>query len=327
MDRIRWDRLPHLREFPTAHDWLVQEALAGLSPVTLEAYSRAVERFLVHCRERRIPPARATTGHIVAYLDELARAGLRSATLLQRLTALRIFYAFIVDRGDRADNPAANLSLPGQAVPRDQTTIAERAPWIPSEPEWLNVLTVARAARPRTRLMLALAYEGALRREELCRLRIADVDLGRASLRVPNERGATHRETALSRVVVGWCVSYVVDRSNRPIAGPDETALFLSESPRNRREPISIWTWSKVVASLASEAGLPRFTTHTPRHLRLTDLARAGWSTSDIAQFAGYSRSGLAQPYLALATMHPEPKQNTLEIRAEQLADVLLRAG
>lgn len=127
--------------------------------------------------------------------------------------------------------------------------------------------------------------------------------------------------------VATQCVSYVGDRARRPVAGPQEAALFLSESPPNRAEPLSIWTWSKVVARLADEAGVWRFTTHTPRHLRLTDLARAGWTATAISRFAGHSRSGLAQPYLALASRHPEPTGKTLEVRAEQLAEVLFRAG
>ena len=33
---------------------------------------------------------------------------------------------------------------------------------------------------------------------------------------------------------------------------------------------------------------MPRFTTHTLRHLCLTDLARAGWDIHEIATFAGH---------------------------------------
>jgi len=53
--------------------------------------------------------------------------------------------------------------------------------------------------------------------------------------------------------------------------------LFLSESRRNRAEPLSLWTWSKVVRRIAIGAGVPQFSTHTTRHLCLTDLARMGW--------------------------------------------------
>ena len=62
----------------------------------------------------------------------------------------------------------------------------------------------------------------------------------------------------------------------------------LSESCRNLGRPISIWTWSKVVRALASRSDIPQFSTHTPRHLRLTDLARSDWDIHEIATFAGH---------------------------------------
>ena len=43
-----------------------------------------------------------------------------------------------------------------------------------------------------------------------------------------------------------------------------------------------------MVRALALRAGVPRFSTHTPRHLCLTDLARARWELHEIARFAGH---------------------------------------
>jgi integrase len=54
------------------------------------------------------------------------------------------------------------------------------------------------------------------------------------------------------------------------------------------RWPITIWTWSKVVEGISVRAGVPEFTTHTSRHLCLTDLARASWDIHEIAIFAGH---------------------------------------
>jgi integrase/recombinase XerC len=39
---------------------------------------------------------------------------------------------------------------------------------------------------------------------------------------------------------------------------------------------------------MAKRSGLPRLTTHTMRHLRLTDLARAGLDMHQIATLAGH---------------------------------------
>jgi integrase len=46
----------------------------------------------------------------------------------------------------------------------------------------------------RNRVMLALAYDAALRREELCSLRIDDVDPAHRTLRIRAETTKTRRE-------------------------------------------------------------------------------------------------------------------------------------
>jgi hypothetical protein len=46
--------------------------------------------------------------------------------------------------------------------------------------------------------------------------------------------------------------------------------------------------WSKVVENISRRSGVLEFTTHTSRHLCLTDLARANWDIHEIAPFAGH---------------------------------------
>src|SRR5829696_7002090 len=82
-----------------------------------------------------------------------------------------------------------------------------------------------------------------------------------------------------------------------PRPGP----LFLSESRRNRAEPLTLWTWSKVVRRVALAAGVPRFSTHTTRHLCLTDLARMGWELHAIATFAGHRSTESTLRYIHLS--------------------------
>ena len=54
--------------------------------------------------------------------------------------------------------------------------------------------------------------------------------------------------------------------------------LFLSESRRNLAEPLTLWSWSKVVRRAALEAErCPAISTAKTRHLCLTDQARMGW--------------------------------------------------
>jgi integrase len=77
--------------------------------------------------------------------------------------------------------------------------------------------------------------------------------------------------------------------------------LFLSESRRNRAIPITLWTWSKVVRRIALRADVPQFSTHTLRHLCLTDLARAGWELHALATFAGHRNLATTLQYIHLS--------------------------
>ena len=107
-------------------------------------------------------------------------------------------------------------------------------------------------------------YDAALRREELCSLRTDDVDPAHRTLRIRAET----TKNRLERVVpysapTGVLLSqYLAHRASVSRArGP----LFLSESRRNHADPLTPWTWSKVVRRIALAAGVPRFGTHTLR--------------------------------------------------------------
>ena len=52
---------------------------------------------------------------------------------------------------------------------------------------------------------------------------------------------------------------------------------------------------------LALRADVPRFSTHTLRHLCLTDLARSGWELYAIATFAGHQSTATKLKYIHLS--------------------------
>jgi integrase/recombinase XerD len=64
---------------------------------------------------------------------------------------------------------------------------------------------------------------------------------------------------------------------------------------------LTLWTWSKVVRRVALAAAVPRFSTHTLRHLCLTDLARMGWDLHAIATFAGHRSTDSTLRYVHLS--------------------------
>jgi integrase len=145
--------------------------------------------------------------------------------------------------------------------------------------------------------MLALAYDSALRREELCSLRTDDLDPAHRTLRVRAETTKTRRGRVVPySAATGVLLSgYLAHRSGISRA---RGRLFLSESRRNHGEPLSLWSWSKVVRRVALAADVPQFSTHTTRHLCLTDLARMGWELHAIATFAGHRSTESTLTYI-----------------------------
>ncbi|MFF0222916.1 tyrosine-type recombinase/integrase [Streptomyces sp. NPDC004629] len=140
----------------------------------------------------------------------------------------------------------------------------------------------------------------ALRREELCSLRTDDLDPAHRTLRIRAETTKNRLEPVVPcSASTGVLMSaYLAHRATVSRArGP----LFLSESRRNYAQPLSLWTWSKVVRQIAVTAGVPRFSTHTTRHLCLTDLARMGWELHAIATFAGHRHTGSTLQYIHLS--------------------------
>jgi len=59
--------------------------------------------------------------------------------------------------------------------------------------------------------------------------------------------------------------------------------------------------WSKVIEQLAECSQVPRLTTHTMRHLRLTHLARAKLDLHQIALYAGHRSLQTTMRYIHLS--------------------------
>jgi integrase/recombinase XerD len=219
-------------------------------------------------------------------------AGLANATLQQRITAIRLFYDYLIEEGLRSTNPVGRgRYTPGKGFggARDRGLIPRftKLPWIPNDEQWKTVLEAAHMETLRNRMMLALSYDSALRREELCGLETSDIDPAHrlVSIRAETTKNRRARVVPYSAATADLLAAYL--RRRRELSR-ERGPLFLSESRRNAGRPISKWTWSKVVEEIADRSGVPEFTTHTTRHLCLTDLARANWDVQEIATFAGH---------------------------------------
>ena len=320
MREIGWERYPRVAQFPMTKSWLQIQWNLGLAANTIAAYGRALEDYLTFCCQQQIEVETATREHLSLYVHDLASrpnprgakirvldsgVGLANATLQQRLTAIRLFYDYLMEESIRSTNPVGRgRYTPGKGFSgaREKGLIPRyrKLPWIPSEEQWQRVLEAAKQEPLRNRVMLAFAYDAGLRREELCALATGDLDPAHRMIRVRAET----TKNLMERVVPYSEATDVLYRAylqERHCLSRSRGPLFLSESDRNLAAPITIWTWSKVVKSIAERAGVQQFTTHTLRHLCLTDLARCGWDIHEIALFAGHRSIQTSLLYIHLS--------------------------
>jgi site-specific recombinase XerD len=284
------------------------QANLGRAPNTVEAYGRALESYLSFVAQLGLDPAAVGPEQIALYVRDLTvpptcssdeklsshllGKPLANATIQQRLTAVRLFYDFLLQAGSCSVNPVGRgRYVPstgfGGAGQRGLVPRYHSLPWIPNDDQWRAILQAAQHEPLRNRVMLAFAYDAALRREELCLLDTSDIDPSHRLLRIRAETTKNHHQRVVPYSATTERLYLAYLRHRREISR-QRGALFLSESRRNYAQPISIWTWSKVVQGIAERAGVPQFTTHTTRHLCLTDLARTGWDIHEIATFAGH---------------------------------------
>lgn len=318
MHVIRWALCPLIAKHEYARRWLQTVADLGRARNTVEAYGRAVEEYLRFTESLGVTAGSARREHVAAYVRSLlvksvvsakvieidAPLGLANASVQQRLTAVRLFYDFLIEEQQCSANPVGRgRYTPGCAFggqrERGLVPRVRKLPWIPSDGEWIALVQAARRRQVRDRFMVALAYDATLRREELCSLATMDIDPSRRLLRVRGEttKNQTERIVPFSVTTGALYQAYLAERRQ---LGRSRGPLFLSASNRNRAQPLSIWSWSKTVRGLAETAQLPRFSTHTFRHLRLTDLARAGWDVHEIASFAGHRSVDTTMLYIHL---------------------------
>ena len=326
-----------------AERWLSIQKDLGRAPNTLLAYRRSLECYGSFCLTLQRPVYEATREDVALFIRSMLalrlpasrktkgeRGGLANATIRLRLTAVRLFYDHLIEESLRRDNPVGRGRYTqsggfGGARPRALVPRFTSLPWIPADAEWRRLLQIVKSEPLRNRVMLALAYDAGLRREELCLLATGDIDPAHRLLTIRAETTKSRRGRVVpySEAAGSLLSAYLAHRRTLTRArGP----LFISESRRNAGGPLSFWTWSKIVHSLAERAGMPQLSTHTFRHLCLTDLARAGWELHEIANFAGHRNTSTTLIYIHLSGRELTAKiakASLHSLRMTEVAEVL----
>jgi integrase/recombinase XerD len=259
----------------------------GLAANTVISYRRDLEKMAsyIHAQGEELRKARTVT--LLAYFHELAREGLRPASIARAQAATRSFYHFLCQEGRVKENPAMELVRPkgAQRLPRSlgQDEVAVL----------IEQICGSSPADLRDRAMLELIYACGLRVSELVGLNLGDVHLEERYVRCLG-KGGRERIVPLGEQAAAALQRYLKGGRGKLLRNRREQGLFLNQRGR-RLTRQGFWLLLK---KYVQKARLPaRVSPHTLRHSFATHLLENGADLRTVQELLGHRDISTTQIY------------------------------
>jgi site-specific recombinase XerD len=205
---ISFSKIPrHVEAFQR---WMEEH---GYSSQSAESYAKTIKNFL------SINPWGDEYKYtdIIAYFEKLSGSHLTTGTRKYILVHLKRYYDYLVYTRKRKDHPCGRLYLKGGRdrgiIQSDLFTMAELEELMNRREGW------GRQPR-RNRLILSLLIYQALCTEEVCRLKISDIDTDKGIVRIAGGRRRNGREIMLSPKQEELLFNYLKERRGAKKAEP-----------------------------------------------------------------------------------------------------------
>ena len=278
--------MTHLRQL-----MLAELQRRNYSPNTVRSYVHAVEDF---ARYFRRPPEQLGPDHVRDYQVHLFRdRKLSPRTIEGRTAALRFLFVKTLRRAYLPD-----------AIPFPKQH--KRLPTVLSQEEVARLIDST--GNLMHRAMVMTLYATGVRRAELCRLKVADIDSGRMVLHIRQGKGGRDRDVPLSPKLLDTLRQYW--RWMKP-----STYLFPGME-NNWRADVPVTTkvaWIAVTEAAKAAGITKRVSPHTLRHSFATHLLEAGADLRTIQLLLGHAKLADTTVYLHLSRRHLQAVASPLE--------------
>lgn len=284
-------------------EYVLWKKARNYSPETIDRVERSIGRFSAWCEERGIEgPAQVTRPMLERYARYLyqvrtatgAPLGFRSQ--YNELSALRVFFRWLAKQNYVLFSPANDLELPklNYQLPRTVLTHLE-VERVLTQPD------ITTPAGVRDRAVLETLYSTGVRRMELTRLSLFDVDLARATVMVRQGKGKKDRVVPIGERALDWIERYVSDVRPSFVTDAKEQTLFLTEYGK----PMSDDGLSHRVTGYVTAADVgKRGSCHLLRHSMATVMLEQGADVRVIQEILGHSSLHTTQIYTQVSISH-----------------------
>ncbi|MCA1951481.1 MAG: tyrosine recombinase [Hyphomicrobiales bacterium] len=269
----------------------------GAARNTLDAYRRDLEDYAGYLAAKGRDAASIDVAGIRAYLQTLAAAGLKPATIARRLSALRQFHGFLYAEGHRPDDPTVTLEGPRRPRPLPKVLTIDDVTRLLAQAE-AEVAAAkeagARLAALRMAAMIETLYASGLRIGELVALPAQALAAAREGL-VIRGKGGRERIVLLTEAARAAIRRYRAALAEmRP--GPPPKALFPAEHAEGA---VARQVFARELKRLAGAAGLraEQLSPHVLRHAFATHLLQNGADLRIVQQLLGHADIATTQIY------------------------------
>lgn len=210
-----------------------------------------------------------------------------------KLTALRSFFGWLSKYKHILYNPASDLEMPRREhrLPRVILTQSEVE-------QVMNQVDLSDPMGLRDRAILELLYSTGIRRSELCRLEVKDLDIERGLLMIRQGKNKKDRLIPVGERALKWLEKYLYELRPDLTIDIDEERLFLTR----RGDPIRSPHLTRIVSTRVSSANIGKEgSCHIFRHTMATLMLEGGADIRFIQQMLGHVQLETTQIYTQVA--------------------------
>ena len=261
----------------------------GLSPNTVEAYGRDLQRYLDFLADREAAgPEKAGRATIMTHLLQLSQDDVGPRSRARALSALKGFYAFLVKEGLLKENPAGDIESPRHMVYLPRTLSEKEVDALLAAPD------VDTPGGLRDKAMIELLYATGLRVTELISVQTGLINLEAGYIRTMG-KGSKERLIPVGDEANGWIARYLKQGRQAFLKeGRTSPYLFLSR----RGQKLSRQYFWRKIKEYAQTAGIGRtISPHTLRHSFATHLLARGADLRSVQMMLGHADISTTEIY------------------------------
>ncbi len=250
----------------------------SLSPHTIEAYERDLQKLNSYLTDAHVSPEKASTEILRDFIIEISSLGIHPRSQARILSSIKSFYHFLIYRNILDNDPTELLESP---------KIGLRLPEVLSVEEINAIVEAIDLSKPeglRNKAIIEVLYGSGLRVSELINLQLSKLYLDEGYMLVEG-KGSKQRLVPMSPEALKQTNLWKIDRNMLDIKKGNEDFVFLNR----RGTKLSRDMIFKIVKDLAMQAGVRKnVSPHTFRHSFATHLLEHGANLRAIQQLLGH---------------------------------------